>query len=143
MISPVLPKLKLTNVVETPRKDEVEEVRDALERQKEKAKPSISWIGTPLTPPSPELFSQSPSEPKDSFQFSSRGAKSGGKPDRLRRTNAQIAEDSARLLDGQPVITSRFPMIKNTQLSRVDNDDLEAQKTPVAQSREVAPFSFL
>ena len=139
LISPELPRLKLTNVVETPRKEEVEEVRDALERQKGKAKPSISWIGTPLTPPSPELLSQSP-EPKDSFQFSSRGAKSGGKPDRLRRTNAQIAADSARLLDGQPVITSRFPTIKNTQLSRVDKDDLESQKTPVAESRE---FSFI
>ena len=75
--------------------------------------------------------------------ISSRGAKSGGKPDRLRRTNAQIAEDSARFLDGQPVITSRFPMIKNTQLSRVDKDDLEAQKKTVAESHEVVPFSFL
>ena len=133
--------MKLTNVVETPRKEEVEEVRDALERQREKTKPSISWIGTPLTPPSPELLSQSPSEPKDSFQFSSRGAKSGGKPDRLRRTNAQIAEDSARLLQGQPTITTQFPTEKNKHLSRVD--DTELQKEPVAESREVVPFSFL
>ena len=34
-------------------------------------------------------------------------------------------------------------MIKNTQLSRVDKDDLEAQKTPVAESREIAPFNFV
>ena len=140
MISPVLPKFKLTNVVETPRKEEVEEVRGALERQKRKAKPSISWVGTPLTPPSPELLSQSP-EPKDSLQVSSRYYKSGGKKDRLRRTNAQIAEDSARLLDGQPTITTQFVTEKIKHLSRVD--DAELQKAPVAESREVVPFSFL
>ena len=94
----------------------------------------------PLTPPSPELLSQSP-EPKDSLQVSSRDYKSGGKKDKFRRTNAQIAEDSARLLQGQPTITTQFPTEKNKHLSRVD--DAELQKAPVAESREVAPFSFL
>jgi hypothetical protein len=127
----------------TPRRAEVEEVREALERQREKAKPPISWIGTPLTPPSPELLSQSPlsAEPKTSFQLSSRGAKSGGKPDKLRRTNAQIAEDSAKLLQGQPRITTQFVTEKNKHLSKVDIDDLEAQKTPTATTRP--SFNFI
>ena len=139
-ISPVLPPLRLTNVMNTPRKEEVEEVRGALERQREKAKPSISWVGTPLTPPSPELLSQSPltAEPKDSFQLSSRGAKSGGKPDKLRRSNAQIAEDSEKLLQGQPRITTQFPTVKNTELSKVGKGDYE---TPVAESRP--SFNFI
>ena len=146
-ISPVvLPKLKLPNVVETPRRDEVDEVRGALEKQRNKTTPETPLspiLGAdttfPITPFSPHLSSES--EPKNTFQLSSRGDKKGGKKERVRRTDAQIAADKLKMFQGQPTITMQFPTDKNSQLAAVDKDDLEAQKAPIATSRPV--FNFI
>ena len=86
----------------------------------------------------------SAAEPKNSLQLSSRGDKKGsGKTDRVRRTDAQITADSAKLLQGQPTITTKFPTVENTQLSRVEKGDLDPFKTPIAPSREVPAFNFI